>query len=173
MLFESHGFPCSHMFCAMKHEHIDSILESLLCKQWSKEAKKDYIHSICEYVSDSKRALALRVGAFSALSYPLMMLAAKNVDNFTWATEQVLRLYTNLHNRSNYGRNPITDEKGVGDPNLVKTKGAPSSKRFGKKKKRKCSYCHKTGHYISRCLNLNGVQHDGRVDDYNSLPILS
>ena len=38
----------------------------------------------------------------------------------------------------------------VQDPTIVKTKGAPSKKKHGWKK-RKCSHCKKSGHTIRKC----------------------
>ena len=42
-MFESRGIPCSHIFCAMKHEHMDVIPRSLICKRWTEDAKVDCI----------------------------------------------------------------------------------------------------------------------------------
>ncbi|KAL4337783.1 hypothetical protein AHAS_Ahas12G0144700 [Arachis hypogaea] len=41
-LFESHGIPCSYIFCAMKYENLLDFPESLIYKRWTKNAKNDF-----------------------------------------------------------------------------------------------------------------------------------
>ena len=38
-MFESFGFPCSHMIVVMKIEHLEEIPESFIMKRWSKLEK--------------------------------------------------------------------------------------------------------------------------------------
>ena len=44
-LFKSQGTPHRHIFVAMRHEHLDSIPITLICKRWMKVAKSEYICS--------------------------------------------------------------------------------------------------------------------------------
>lgn len=34
-MFESHGIPCSHIFCATRHDHVDVIPNSLIYRRWT------------------------------------------------------------------------------------------------------------------------------------------
>lgn len=43
-LFDSRGFPCSHMFYVMKEEYIDHIPTSLVLSRWTKDAKIEYLN---------------------------------------------------------------------------------------------------------------------------------
>ena len=54
-LFESHGTPCSPIFCAIKHEHVNSIPSSLICSRWTKDAKSAYITTILVKEVDTKK----------------------------------------------------------------------------------------------------------------------
>lgn len=55
----------------------------------------------------------------------------------------------------------------ISDPVVVKTKGAPCKKKYGKQRRR-CSQCKRTGHYKRRCPML--AQGDGlySVDEEDS-----
>lgn len=44
-LFEYHGIPCGHTFVVFKNEYIDTILNRLICKQWTKFAERNIVLS--------------------------------------------------------------------------------------------------------------------------------
>ncbi|KAJ1423075.1 Zinc finger, CCHC-type [Sesbania bispinosa] len=56
------------------------------------------------------------------------------------------------------------DNKLVKDPAVVKTKGAPPKRKYGRKR-RKCSNCNRTGHIISKCPKLYGRDQQKMDDD--------
>ncbi|KAJ1397118.1 Zinc finger, PMZ-type [Sesbania bispinosa] len=59
-LFESCGIPCSHIFSAMKHEQVESIPASLICKRWTKFAKVDHISVVYAEEGDTSKKDLLR-----------------------------------------------------------------------------------------------------------------
>ncbi|KAJ1421089.1 FAR1-related protein [Sesbania bispinosa] len=52
-----------------------------------------------------------------------------------------------------------------GDPNSVKTKGAPKKKKDNRKRRRRCSNCVSTGHTIRRCPLRYGTDQDSKRDE--------
>ncbi|CAJ2633421.1 unnamed protein product [Trifolium pratense] len=45
-LFDSRGFPCSHIFHVMEEEHVDHIPSTLVLSRWTKDAKIDYLNMV-------------------------------------------------------------------------------------------------------------------------------
>nr|KYP49383.1 hypothetical protein KK1_028926 [Cajanus cajan] len=62
--FESRGIPCSHIFCAVKEEHMDHIPNSLILTQWTKKAKIDFVSSDLSKGVDSDVMELARFGAY-------------------------------------------------------------------------------------------------------------
>ncbi|KAL4343820.1 hypothetical protein AHAS_Ahas11G0116600 [Arachis hypogaea] len=69
-LFESRGISC-HVFCTMRHDHIDIIPDTLVCTRWTKNAKKDYVCSVTSVETDSENIAGIRYGALSILCFTL------------------------------------------------------------------------------------------------------
>ncbi|XP_057744694.1 protein FAR-RED ELONGATED HYPOCOTYL 3-like [Arachis stenosperma] len=152
--WEKEGFPCRHMFFVMKHEHLKDIPNRLILKRWRRDAK-----AIEEYgdKSDdmlSERSFLLRHGALHAASQWMLYLGSKNRTVFKTAMEGIRRICTDIHailGQPNEGRKANANED-IRDPVVVRTKGAPRSK--GKKgKKRRCTFCKRTGHTKRTCVD--------------------
>ncbi|XLR03739.1 hypothetical protein S83_069937 [Arachis hypogaea] len=129
--FKNRGIPCMHIFTCLKHQHIEVILESLVCKRWTKNAKSDFMKSNVDDPSDSDKVLKCRLGVLGVECSRLMDLAYDDC---------------------------------VGDPLVVKSKGAPK-KNSKFKQQRKCSNCGVTGHYNKSCPNAPGRIPKEPVDD--------
>ncbi|XLT12883.1 hypothetical protein HN51_058573 [Arachis hypogaea] len=129
--FENRGIPCMHIFACLKHQHVEVIPESLVCKRWTKNAKSDFMKSNVDDPSDSDKVLKCRLGVLGAECSRLMDLAYDDC---------------------------------VGDPLVVKSKGAPK-KNSKFKQQRKCSNCGVTGHYNKSCPNAPGRIPKEPVDD--------
>ncbi|KAJ1396912.1 FAR1-related protein [Sesbania bispinosa] len=56
----------------------------------------------------------------------------------------------------------------IGDPTVVKTKGAPKKRKFSKKRKRHCSNFSGTGHTIRTCPKVGGIDVKADSDDETS-----
>ncbi|RYQ83588.1 hypothetical protein Ahy_B10g102332 [Arachis hypogaea] len=150
--FENRGIPCMHIFACLKHQHVEVIPESLVCKRWTKNAKSDFMKSNVDDPSDSDKVLKCRLGVLGAECSRLMDLACKNSSDFVEAMNSENPHNTNL------------DDDCVGDPLVVKSKGAPK-KNSKFKQQRKCSNCGVTGHYNKSCPNAPGRIPKEPVDD--------
>ncbi|KAJ1416884.1 MULE transposase domain [Sesbania bispinosa] len=134
-LFESIGLPCPHIFCAMKHEQIESIPSSLICKRWTKFAKVDHTSAIYAEAGDTSRNELLRSGVVVAACNRLNKVAHKNAHNFVKNIEAIHHLADRLERQDGAKVNIAEISKVVRDPTIVKTKGAPhKSKKMMKKK---------------------------------------
>ncbi|KAJ1443590.1 Zinc finger, PMZ-type [Sesbania bispinosa] len=91
-LFESCGIPCSHILCAMKHEQMESILASLICKRWTRLAKVDHISAVYVEEGDTSKKELLRSGAVGAACNRLNKAARKNPHNFVKNIESIHKL---------------------------------------------------------------------------------
>ncbi|XP_020960045.1 uncharacterized protein LOC107648653 isoform X1 [Arachis ipaensis] len=139
------------MFFVMKHEHLYAIPDRLIIKRWRQDAK-----DIGQYVDDieeeSERGFLLRHGALYAASQWMLFVGAKKQELFRVALNGIRNVCRDLEN----GNAKPTDgaskrvDVGIRDPVVVRTKGAPSSKKL-KSKKRRCTTCRKTGHTKRRC----------------------
>ncbi|XLT39469.1 hypothetical protein HN873_070761 [Arachis hypogaea] len=129
--FENRGIPCMHIFTCLKHQHVEVIPESLVCKRWTKNTKSDFMKSNVDDPSDSDKVLKCRLGVLGAECSRLMDLAYDDC---------------------------------VGDPLVVKSKGAPK-KNSKFKQQRKCSNYSVTGHYNKSCPNAPGRIPKEPVDD--------
>ncbi|XLR07847.1 hypothetical protein S83_035785 [Arachis hypogaea] len=150
--FENRGIPCMHIFACLKHQHVEVIPESLVCKRWTKNAKSDFMKSNVDDPSDSDKVLKCRLGVLGAECSRLMDLACKNSSDFVEAMNSVVDTITKLQKRGENPRNANLDDDCVGDPLVVKSKGAPK-KNSKFKQQRKCSNCGVTGHYNKSCPN--------------------
>ncbi|XP_025642007.1 protein FAR1-RELATED SEQUENCE 5 [Arachis hypogaea] len=152
--WEKEGFPCRHIFFVMKHEHLKDIPNRLILKRWRRDAKA--IEEYGDKTDDmlSERGFLLRHGALHAASQWMLYLGSKNRTVFKTAMEGIRGICTDIHailGQPNEGRKANADEH-IRDPVVVRTKGAPRSK--GKKgKKRRCTFCKRTGHTKRTCLD--------------------
>ncbi|KAJ1420101.1 Zinc finger, CCHC-type [Sesbania bispinosa] len=151
-LFESRGIPCAHIICAMKNEHIDSIPSSLICKRWTKTAKSDIISASRLDDLDSDVMSGARVGAAAAACNRLCSIAREKNACFNDILNDIFKLLNKYENQGDPNNTVRSSFKDVGDPYLVKTKGAPSKKKYGRK--RRCSNCSRPGHIARKCPRL-------------------
>ncbi|XP_015944684.1 protein FAR1-RELATED SEQUENCE 5-like [Arachis duranensis] len=154
-LFESRGIPCSHIFCTMRHDHISTIPNTLIHKRWTKDAKKEYISSLTAEDIESEKIAGVRYGALATLCFSLCDKASKHRDDFMEIREDIFGLIMKLHKRHNPNDKLPSTANLVGDPSVVKTKGAPRQ-TTKTAKARKCSHCKRIGHTVRRCPKLYG-----------------
>ncbi|XP_015945863.1 protein FAR1-RELATED SEQUENCE 5-like [Arachis duranensis] len=152
-LFESRGIPCCHILCIMRHDHIDIIPDTLVCTRWTKNAKKDYVCSVTSTETDSENIAGIRYGALATLCFTLCESASKNRDDFMEIRDDIFGLIQKLKKRRDPESKVLSNACMVGDPTVVKTKGAPRLNRWAIKS-RKCSHCTCRGHTIRRCPEL-------------------
>ncbi|KAJ1401715.1 Zinc finger, PMZ-type [Sesbania bispinosa] len=153
-LFESCGLPCSHIFCAMKHEQVELIPPSLICKRWTKFAKVDYISAIYVDEGDTTKKEVLRFGVVGAACNRLNKAAHKNPHNFVKNIEAIHQLADQMERQDGVDVNIVDISRVIRDPTIVKTKGAPrKSKKNMKRRKR--SYCKCAGHTIRTCSKFS------------------
>ncbi|XP_058741458.1 protein FAR1-RELATED SEQUENCE 5-like [Vicia villosa] len=69
--------PCSHIICAMRHEHMNVFPKSLICKRWTKSAKDDHIASVFSEESDSEKLFMFRRGAMVDLEFDFAVPATE------------------------------------------------------------------------------------------------
>ncbi|RYR74058.1 hypothetical protein Ahy_A02g008660 [Arachis hypogaea] len=124
-LFESRGISCCYIFCTMRHYHIDIIPDTLVCTRWTKNAKKNYVCSVTSAKTDSENIADIRYGALATLCFTLSELASKNRDDFMEIRDDIFGLIQKLKKRHNPDSNVLSNVCLVGDPTVVKTKGAP------------------------------------------------
>ncbi|RYQ85064.1 hypothetical protein Ahy_B10g104565 [Arachis hypogaea] len=162
--FENRGIPCMHIFACLKHQHVEVIPESLVCKRWTKNAKNDFMKSNVDDPGDSDNVLECRLGVLGAECSRLMDVACKNSSDFVETMNDVVNTITKLQKRGENPRNRNLDDDYVVDPLVVKSKGAPvKNSKF--KQQRRCSNCGVTGHYNKSCPNVPGRIPKEPVDD--------
>ncbi|XP_016167999.1 protein FAR1-RELATED SEQUENCE 5-like [Arachis ipaensis] len=169
-LFKSRDIPCCHIFCTMRHDHIDIIPDTLVCTRWTKNAKKDYVCSVTSAETDSENIAGIRYGALATLCFTLCESASKNRDDFMEIRDDIFGLIQKLKKRRDPDSNVLSNVCMVGDPTVVKTKGAPRQNRWAIKS-RKCSHCTRRGHTIRRCPELysRDVLHTGHHQSSDEL----
>ncbi|RYQ95897.1 hypothetical protein Ahy_B08g091278 [Arachis hypogaea] len=142
-LFESRGIPCCHIFCTMRHDHIDIIPDTLVCT---------------------------RYGALATLCFTLCESASKNRDDFMEIRDDIFGLIQKLKKRRDPDSNVLSNACMVGDPTIVKTKESPRQNRLAVKS-RKCSHCTRHGHTIRRCPKLysRDILHTGHHQSSDEL----
>nr|KYP59904.1 Protein FAR1-RELATED SEQUENCE 5 [Cajanus cajan] len=156
MMYEFCGIPCSHIICVMRYEHMECFPSSLICKRWLKDAKSSYMSSFESEVEDTDMMVMARFALLAACCNSLCSIAAKKCDSFNFVRNEVLKLKEQLDKKLQLNEN--IEKNDSCDPNVVKTKGAPVTKKK-KKNSRKCSNCKKSGHFIT-CPAVVSQQHD-------------
>ncbi|RYR61419.1 hypothetical protein Ahy_A04g018592 [Arachis hypogaea] len=169
-LFESRGIRCCHIFCTMRHDHIDIIPDTLVCTRWTKNTKKDYVCSVTSAETDSENIAGIRYGALVTLCFTLCESASKNRDDFMEIRDDIFGLIQKLKKRRDPDSNVLSNACMVGDPTVVKTKGVLRQNRWAIKS-RKCSHCIRRGHTIRRCPELysRDVLHTGHHQSSDEL----
>ncbi|KAJ1381701.1 Zinc finger, CCHC-type superfamily [Sesbania bispinosa] len=149
-LFESCGILCSHIFTAMKHEQVESIPASLICKRWTKLAIVDHISAVYAEEGDTTKKDLMRSGAVGAACNRLNKAARRNPHNFVRNIESIHKLAEQMERQEGIDLNSVDMSRVVRDPTVVKTKGAPR-KNKKRTKKMRCSYCKRAGHTVRTC----------------------
>ncbi|RYR28531.1 hypothetical protein Ahy_B01g052677 [Arachis hypogaea] len=146
------------MFCAMKRVGLQKLPDSLLLKIWSKDAKK-YMDksSTGGTTQDREREFLMRYGALSMVATWMVFLGAQDGLSFHDTMNEVCRWTQPQEQKSGLKRqtrdSPMPNF--VGDPSVVKTKGAPKGKK--ERGKRRCIKCNSAGHVKNKCP----VRNDG------------
>nr|XP_029145485.1 protein FAR1-RELATED SEQUENCE 5-like isoform X2 [Arachis hypogaea]XP_029145486.1 protein FAR1-RELATED SEQUENCE 5-like isoform X2 [Arachis hypogaea]XP_029145487.1 protein FAR1-RELATED SEQUENCE 5-like isoform X2 [Arachis hypogaea] len=156
--WSSEGIPCRHMFCAMKRVGLQKLPDSLLLRRWSKDAKKYLDESSAGGTTqDREREFLMRYGALSVAATWMVFLGAQDGPSFHDTMNEVCRWTQTLEQKSDLKRQTTdsTTPNFVGDPSVVKTKGAPKGKK--ERGKRRCTKCNSAGHVKNKCP----VRNDG------------
>ncbi|KAL7263984.1 hypothetical protein ACSBR1_002022 [Camellia fascicularis] len=120
--FESFGIPCCHMVAVMKSEQLMCIPPSCVLKRWTRRASEmSYYASQADNNFEEAREMAFQM---------------------TLKMKKLLAMRTK-YNTEVGDKNIAPKLCGVGDPNIVKTKGNPGgTSSMGKPPKpRRCGYC--------------------------------
>ncbi|MED6150741.1 hypothetical protein PIB30_119200 [Stylosanthes scabra] len=141
----------------MRHDHINTIPDSLIHKRWTKDAKKEYICSLTDEDTESEKIGGVRYGALATLCFTLCDKASKYRDDFMEIRDDIFGLIIKLHNRHSPNAKLPSTSNLVDDPSVVKTKGAPRQTSRAAEA-HKCSNCKQAGHTVRRCPELHGGQ---------------
>ncbi|KAL7164412.1 hypothetical protein ACSBR2_040344 [Camellia fascicularis] len=149
--FESFGIPCCHMIVVMKSEQLMCIPPSCVLQRWTRRGRSKCqqlsLTQICSTLTQTTR-FGILSSCFSEMSY----YASQADKEFEEAREIAFQLTSQMKKRwamrkegnAEAGdRNIAPKLYGVGDPNVVKTKGNPGgTSSMGKPPKpRRCGYC--------------------------------
>ncbi|XP_025692559.1 protein FAR1-RELATED SEQUENCE 5-like [Arachis hypogaea] len=93
-MWNSEGIPCSHIFCMMKYEGLEQILESLIMRRWCKDAKD------CRRMPVTMRpghdGRMLRYAALCSATSFVVRLASEEGEDFEFARESIASLIERL-----------------------------------------------------------------------------
>ncbi|XP_072062036.1 protein FAR1-RELATED SEQUENCE 5-like [Arachis hypogaea] len=107
------------------------------------------IHSLIKhYIAEdieSEKIVGVRYSALAMLCFTLCDKASKHQDDFMEIREDIFGLIMKLHKRHNPNEKMPSTANLVGDPCVVKTKGAPRQTTKAAKA-RKCSHCKRISH---------------------------
>ncbi|XP_020982514.1 protein FAR1-RELATED SEQUENCE 5-like [Arachis duranensis] len=161
-LFETRGLPCSHIFGVLKHRNANCVPTSLILKRWTRDAKSDFICSIGEQDAADDITPTLRRGAMASICWKLCDISSKNSADYREISGELLKLISKVQNKGDAQARLSPTSALIGDPAVVKSKGAPRKVPKGKKRRR-CSRC-KSGRVMeARSLYLNW-QRDRRLE---------
>ena len=157
-LFNTHGIPCSHIFCVMRDENVTELPEKMILKRWTKDAKT-FVEPVDEEDEDCDKMFVLRYGALCAASMWMSFLAAQKIRDFRETRNEICRITTKLqHSCSLLGTESArSSNQKLGDPVRVKSKGAPRGKK-SINSKRRCSNCNMPGHTKRGCAVVRSVK---------------
>ncbi|RYR50573.1 hypothetical protein Ahy_A07g037199 [Arachis hypogaea] len=114
--WDTHGYPCKHMFFVMKHEHVMEVPKCLVLKRWTKDAKH-----VGKYVEKN-----MMMGALHSASHWLFFLGAQQFGLFTEAMKGLQELRAKLEemfSKKGDGKGDVTAAE-LRDPDVVRTNGA-------------------------------------------------
>ena len=155
MMFESFGIPCSHIMCVMHFDHIHAFPSSLICKRWLKDAKSSFLTCFVPSEIDPDMMKIGHFGDLSGCYNKLCELGLKDVHNFKFVKDELLKLIESLQKCLHLGGDlvghPSSMTNDMKNPNVVKTKGALRKKK--QKKTQQCSNCDGIGHYMEDYLS--------------------
>ncbi|CAJ2654133.1 unnamed protein product [Trifolium pratense] len=141
--FESRGIPCSHIFYVMKEEHVDRIPDNLVLSRWTKDAKIQYLNiSNCNDNVDSNTIAEARFGSYCTVLTDFCREASKKDGVYAQIMEDLMQLKIKYCNNDDAAVG--TQKSAVGDPVMVKSKGAPKKKKNDTKAGRRRSKCKHT-----------------------------
>ncbi|KAJ1412636.1 Zinc finger, CCHC-type [Sesbania bispinosa] len=163
-LRESRGIPCSHIICVLKNENMQAFPSSLIVKRWTKKCKSDLISSYQSEDVDNDVIKEARLGAVGGAIQRLGSIAKEKKEYFNDIIDDVLKLVQKYDSIGEPRDRQASGEKIVKDPPVVKTKGAPPKRKFGRKRRR-CSNCNRTGHILNKCPKLYGRGKQKMEDD--------
>ncbi|KAJ1382554.1 hypothetical protein SESBI_44159 [Sesbania bispinosa] len=123
----------------------------MIYKRWTKSAKDEFLSSLSAEDGDSGKLKMLRIVVMSVSCNRLMEASCCNQEDYVEIMEDLQKLTEKVENRKNSERSQPKTRNVVGDPTMVKTKGAPK-KKFTKK--RRCPHCCKVGYTIHTCPTL-------------------
>ncbi|XP_015970067.1 protein FAR1-RELATED SEQUENCE 5-like [Arachis duranensis] len=146
-LFETRGLPCSHIFGVLKYRNTKCVPSSLILKRWTRDAKSDFICSIGEQDSADDIVPTLRCAYYREISGELLKLISK------------------VQNKSDAQARLSPTSALIGDPAVVKSKGAPKKVPIGQKRQ-KCSHCKSSMHFVRTCPLL--VKEDSPAEYSNA-----
>ncbi|XP_057730030.1 uncharacterized protein LOC130945316 [Arachis stenosperma] len=149
-LFETRGLPCSHIFGVLKHRNAKCVPTSLILKRWTRDAKSDFIFSIGEQDSADDIVPTLRCGAMASICWKLCDICSKNSADYRKISGALLKLISKVQNKSDAQVRLSPTSTLIGDPAVVKLKDAPKKVSKGQKRRR-CSHCKSSRHFIRTC----------------------
>ncbi|XP_058196880.1 protein FAR1-RELATED SEQUENCE 5-like [Rhododendron vialii] len=159
--FESFGIPCCHMICVMKLNHLLCIPQNCVLQRWARQHRRNHqvhSHSKIDTTLTQTACYGILSSLFNEVSYyashaDLDFKEAREVAvQFLWRLKKRLAM-TKEDNPNSVQGNRKTKLFGIGDPNIVKTKGNPGgNSSTGKPKRpRKCGRCRVPGHTKRTC----------------------
>ncbi|KAJ1392378.1 Zinc finger, PMZ-type [Sesbania bispinosa] len=133
-LFESRGIPFSHIFCAMKNEHVEFIPTSLILKRWMKTAKSDFTTSIESKEVHSDVLDGARLSSLTSYSSNFVKVAYENKGCFNEIVDDIFKLTLKYQKKTVSNGQNSSSSFIISDPTIVKTKGALKKKKKEKRK---------------------------------------
>ncbi|KAK7344455.1 hypothetical protein VNO77_14083 [Canavalia gladiata] len=132
-----------------------TILSSLICKRWAKSAKVDCLSTIYtnDVDVDKQKTMMLRQGTLSSFCNRLVKVVGSDENKFLETCGDINRIIPKFEKQSCVNRKERKQCSIIGDPILVKIKGAPRNKnKYGKRKR--CENYRKSGHTIRKSSKL-------------------
>ncbi|KAI8568874.1 hypothetical protein RHMOL_Rhmol02G0234500 [Rhododendron molle] len=155
------------MICVMKLNHLLCIPQNCVLQRWARQHRPNHhVHSRSKI--DTTLTQTTRYGILSSLFNEVSYYASHTDLDFKEAREVAIqflwrlkkrRAMTKEDNPNSVQGNKKTKLFGIGDPNVVKTKGNPGgNSSMGKPKRpRKCGRCRASGHTKITCPKFPSV----------------
>ncbi|XP_020972838.1 protein FAR1-RELATED SEQUENCE 5-like [Arachis ipaensis] len=149
-LFQTRGLPCSHIFGVLKHRNAKYIPTSLILKIWTRDAKSDFICSIGKQDTADDIVPTLRCGAMASICWKLCDIYSKKSADYRKILGELLKLISKVQNKGDAQARLSPTSALIGDPAVVKSKGAPRKVPKGQKRRR-CSHSKSSRHFVRTC----------------------